>query len=68
LARAGILEKRCLTSTMVPTGDPAFETSLITPAFRSILVAEVCETGRVVKIISDTDAILGRASPLKPRV
>ena len=66
--RAGVLKKRLFTSTIVPTGAPASETSLIFPPIISIFVPMSVSLVLVTRQNFDTDAMEGSASPLKPNV
>ena len=68
LRRAGVLKKSCFTVTMVPLGAPTSETSFILPPSTTISVPLSADAARVIRLNRETAAILGRASPLKPRV
>jgi hypothetical protein len=62
------LKKSRRTTISVPTGDPASETSLISPALTCILTPASESPDLVTIVISETEAMLGSASPRNPRV
>jgi len=66
--RAGVLKKRLRTVTDVPTGHPTSENSPCSPAISLRHNPATSSAGREEISISETEAILGKASPLKPRV
>ena len=65
--RAGIVENRSFTSTVVPTEATSF-TRFISPPETSSSVPEREPRGQVVSTIFATDAMEERASPRKPIV
>ena len=65
-SRAGTLYRRSATSTVVPTGAPASVTETSRPASTVTRVAASSAARRVVRIMRDTLAIDGSASPRNP--
>ena len=68
LRLAGVLKNRRLTEIIDPLGAPISATSLIAPPLRVIRVPASADSTLVTISMSDTEAMLGRASPLNPRV
>ena len=65
---AGVLKNKRFTEIIVPLGAPVSATSLIFPPATMILVPTSDDAALVTISMSETDAMLGRASPLNPSV
>ena len=65
--RAGVLKKRSLTSIVVPTAAPVCSSPVTVPPANVSRKANSSSSVRVVIVKRETAAILGTASPRKPR-
>ena len=68
LRRAGTLKKRFSTIIVVPALPPALLHSIFSPPSMRMEVANSSLSGRVSRVKLETEAILGNASPRKPKV
>ena len=68
LRRAGVLKNRSRTSTVVPGGCAAGRGASTTPPLHSTLHAEAASLARETTRNWATEAMLGSASPRKPRL
>ena len=68
LRRAGTLKNRFSTITVVPVLPPLAVTSVFSPPSIWTEVANSSLSGRVSSVKLETEAILGKASPRKPKV
>ena len=66
--RAGVLKNMSLTITVVPLGAPVLMNSMTLPPSREIREPISSSSFLVIISVWDTEAILAKASPLKPNV